>query len=83
MRARPNVRVWQVPARRWTERRAGTPVLRSPQIGSSVDMGELIALSLLAGLGLGLAFARGDPILIAVFGAASAMAIIGGMRRFP
>jgi hypothetical protein len=39
------------------------------------------APSLLAGLGLGLALARGDLILIAVFGPASAMAIIGGMGR--
>ena len=44
---------------------------------------ELIALSLLAGLGFGLALARGDVIFVAVFGAASTMAIIGGMQRFP
>jgi hypothetical protein len=44
---------------------------------------ELIALSLLAGLGFGLALARGDVIFVAVFGAASAMAIVGGMQRFP
>jgi hypothetical protein len=44
---------------------------------------ELIALSLLAGLGFGLALARGDLIFVAVFGAACAMATIGGMQRFP
>jgi hypothetical protein len=42
---------------------------------------ELIALSLLAGLGFGLALGRGDLIFVAVFGAACAMAIIGGMQR--
>jgi hypothetical protein len=55
---------------------------------SSVDMApprlrKLIALSLLAALGFGLALARGDVIFVTVFGAASAMAIIGGMQRFP
>jgi hypothetical protein len=44
---------------------------------------ELIALSLLAGLGLGLALGRGDLIFVAVFGAACAMATIGGLQRFP
>jgi hypothetical protein len=44
---------------------------------------ELIALSLLAAIGLGLALGRGDLIFVAVFGAACAMAIIGGMQRFP
>jgi hypothetical protein len=51
-----------------------------------VDMAlrwELIALSLLAAIGLGLALGRGDLIFVAVFGAACAMAIIGGMQRFP
>jgi hypothetical protein len=43
---------------------------------------ELIALSLLAGLGFGLALDRGDLIFVAVFGAACAMATIGGMQRF-
>jgi hypothetical protein len=44
---------------------------------------ELTALSLLAGLGFGLALDRGDVIFVAVFGAASTIAIIGGMQRFP
>jgi hypothetical protein len=51
-----------------------------------VDMAlrwELIALSLLAAIGLGLSLGRGDLIFVAVFGAACAMAIIGGMQRFP
>jgi hypothetical protein len=34
---------------------------------------ELIALALLAGIGFGLALARGDLIFIAVFSVASAM----------
>src|SRR6516165_2684172 len=57
------------------------------QFANSVHMAphlrELIALSLLAGLGFGLAFARGDVIFVGVFGAACAMAIIGGTQRFP
>jgi hypothetical protein len=44
---------------------------------------ELIGLSLLAGLGFGLALDRGDLIFVAVFGAACGMALIGGMQRFP
>src|SRR5262245_50932730 len=44
---------------------------------------ELIGLSLLAGLGLGLALDRGDLIFVAVFGAVGGMAIIGGMQHFP
>jgi hypothetical protein len=42
---------------------------------------ELIGLSLLAGLGFGLALARGDLFFLAVFGGASAMAIIEVVRR--
>jgi hypothetical protein len=56
-------------------------------IANSVHMAprswELIALSLLAGLGFGLALDRGDLIFVAVFGAACGMAIVGGMQRFP
>jgi hypothetical protein len=44
---------------------------------------ELIALSLLAGLGFGLALDHGDLFFVAVFGAACGMAVIGGIRRFP
>jgi hypothetical protein len=40
---------------------------------------ELITLTLLAGLGFGLALARGDVIFVAVFGAAGTTTIIGGM----
>ena len=77
---------------RWFESpAAGALTLRSIhaiQIGSSVDMApprlwELIALSLLAGLGFGLALGRGDLIFVTVFGAACTMAIIGAMQRFP
>jgi hypothetical protein len=41
---------------------------------------ELIALSLIAGLGFGLAMARGDLFFLAVFGGASAMTIIEALR---
>jgi len=62
-------------------------LLTRVQFANSVHMAprswELIALSLLAGLGFGLALARGDLIFVAVFGAACAMATIGGMQRFP
>jgi hypothetical protein len=62
-------------------------LLTRVQFANSVQMAprswELIALSLLAGLGFGLALARGDLIFVAVFGAACAMATIGGMQRFP
>ena len=79
-----------VPAAGSSPRRPGRlrRSIHAIQIGSSVDMApprlrELIALSLLAGLGFGLAFARGDVIFVGVFGAACAMAIIGGTQRFP
>jgi hypothetical protein len=62
-------------------------LLTRVQFANSVHMAprswELIALSLLAGLGFGLALDRGDLIFVAVFGAACGMAIIGGMQRFP
>jgi hypothetical protein len=46
------------------------------------DLRELIALSLLAGFGFGLALARGDLLFVAVFGLASALAIMEAIRRF-
>jgi hypothetical protein len=59
--------------------------LHTIQIGSSVDMApglrELIALSLLAGLGCGLALAHGDLFFVVVFGGAIAMAIIEAIRH--
>jgi len=42
---------------------------------------ELIGLSMLAGGGCGLAFAQGDLLFVAVFGVASAMAVIEAIRR--
>jgi hypothetical protein len=44
---------------------------------------ELIALSLLAGLGCGLALAHGDLLFVTVFGGAIAMMTIEAIRRFP
>jgi hypothetical protein len=44
---------------------------------------ELIALSLLAGLGCGFALVQGDLLFVAVFGGAIAMMIIEAIRRFP
>jgi hypothetical protein len=35
------------------------------------------------GIGFGLTLDRDDAIFVAVFGAASTIAIIGGMQRFP
>ena len=67
-------------------RRAGALTYPRSIRKQCVDMAprswELIALSLLAGIGFGLALDRGDAIFVAVFGAACAMAIIGGMQRF-
>ena len=61
-------------------------LLTRVQIANSVDMTpglrELIALTLLAGLGCGLAFAHGDLLFVAVFGGAIAMTI-ETIRRFP
>ena len=66
-------------------RRVGALTTRV-QIANSVDMmpglRELIALTLLAGLGCGLALAHGDFLFIAVFGGAIAMTI-ETIRRFP
>jgi len=42
---------------------------------------ELIALSLLAGLGCGVALAHGDVFFVAVFGLASAITIVEAIRR--
>jgi hypothetical protein len=76
-----------VPARQFESSRGSGRLLTRVQFANSVHMaprfGELIALSLLAGLGFGLALDRGDLIFVAVFGAVCGMAIIGGMQRFP
>jgi hypothetical protein len=54
------------------------------QFANSVDMTpglrELIALSLLAGLGCGLALTHGDLLFVAVFGGAIAMMTIEAIR---
>jgi hypothetical protein len=72
------------PALRLTTRRVGAlPRSIRKQCVDMAPRWELIALSLLAAIGLGLALGRGDLIFVAVFGAACAMAIIGGMQRFP
>jgi hypothetical protein len=42
---------------------------------------ELIALSLLAGLGCGVALARDDLFFVAFFGLASAITIVEAIRR--
>ena len=44
-------------------------------------MVELAALSALSALGCGLAAGRGDPLFVAVFGAASIVAILEAIRR--
>jgi hypothetical protein len=52
--------------------------MKAPWRGS--DLRELVALSLLAASGCGLALARDDLFFVAVFGGASAMTIIEAMR---
>ena len=65
--------------------RAGRGAYRI-QFANRMDMApslrELIALTLLAGLGCGLALAHGDFLFVAVFGGAIAMTI-ETIRRFP
>ena len=64
------------PGRRLTPGGSGAYFARV-QFANSVDMSpslrELIALSLLAGLGFGLALAHGDLLFVAVFGGTIAM----------
>jgi len=77
--------LWQTPARLAAPWRVGALTTRV-QIANSVDMmpglRELIALTLLAGLGCGLALAHGDFLFVAVFGGAIAMTI-ETIRLFP
>ena len=60
-----------------TRKSAGRGDFTRVQFANSLDMApglrELIALSLLAGLGFGLAVAHGDLLFVAVFGGAIAM----------
>jgi hypothetical protein len=53
------------------------------QLDMTPGLRELIALSLLAGLGCGLALVQGDLLFVAVFGGAIAMMTIEAIRRFP
>jgi hypothetical protein len=73
--ARPPVRV---------PRGRGT-LLTRVHIANGMDMApglrELIALSLLAGLGCGVALAHGDLIFVAIFACAIAMTTNEAMRR--
>jgi len=84
---RPAICVMASPGRRFECPAVGARLLTPIQFANRMDMAprswELIALSLLAGFGCGLALDRGDLIFVAVFGAACAMAVIGGMQRFP
>jgi hypothetical protein len=80
--------LWQVPACRAPHGPAGRGAyLSRVQFANSMHMAprswELIALSLLAGLGFGLALDHGDLFFVAVFGGACGMAIVGGIQRFP
>ena len=75
-----------VPARRFEPPRGSGRLLTRIQV-TVVDMAppslrELIALTLLAGLGCGLALAHGNLLFVAVFGGAVAMTI-DTIRRFP
>lgn len=63
----------------YIERRHTNCEMKAPWVDHSVW--ELVGLSVLAGGGCGLALAQGDLLFVAVFGAASAMAVIGAIRR--
>jgi hypothetical protein len=80
--------LWQVPGpSRFPWPGGPGRLLTRVQFANSMHMAprswELIALSLLAGLGFGLALDHGDLFFVAVFGAACGMAIAGGIQRFP
>jgi hypothetical protein len=49
--------------------------------GTDPGLRELVALAALAVFGWGLALARGDLLFLAIFAAASAVAIIEAVRR--
>src|SRR5262245_13315548 len=70
-------------ARRFEPPRGVGALTCANRVDMAPRLPELIALSLLAGLGCGLALGRGDLIFVTVFGAACTMAIIGAMQRFP
>ena len=82
----PAICVMASPGRRFESPAVGARLLTPIQFANSVDMmpgsRELIALTLLAGLGCGLALAHGDSLFVAVFGGAIAMTI-ETIRRFP
>jgi hypothetical protein len=69
-------------SRQKRRRAAPSPTYINGALEMASDLRELIALSLLAGFGFGLALARGDLLFVAVFGLASALAIMEAMRRF-
>ena len=81
---RPAICVMASPGRRFESPAVGARLLTPIQFANSVDMApglrELIALTLLAGLGCGLALAH--FLFVAVFGGAIAMTI-ETIRHFP
>ena len=82
---RPAISVMASPGRRFESPRGSGRLLTRVQFANSVHMAprswELIALSLLAGLGFGLALVRGGQIFVAVFDAAITVAIIEAQSR--
>jgi hypothetical protein len=63
----------------YTESRHIKREMKAPWMNPGVW--ELAALSALAALGCGLAAAQGDLLFVAIFGAASVVAIIEAIRR--
>jgi hypothetical protein len=75
---RPAERVVASPGPSFTEaagRGAYLPAFKSQTVWIAPGLRELIALTLLAGLGCGLALAHGDLLFVPVFGGAIAMTI--------
>jgi hypothetical protein len=76
--------LWQVPAAGSSPQRSGRftyPRSNANGVDMAPGLRELIALSLLAGLGCGVALAHGDLIFVAVFACAIAMTTNETMRR--
>jgi hypothetical protein len=76
--------LWQVPAAGSSPRRSGRftyPRSNANVLDMAPGLRELIALSLLAGLGCGVALAHGDLIFVAIFACAIAMTTNETMRR--
>jgi hypothetical protein len=74
---------WQVPARRSPNPGGSGRFQNKCEMKLPWDprLRELVALAMLAAFGCGLAAAQGDLLFVALFGAASVVAIIEAIRR--